>query len=168
MPSKFLSSQYSPACIQYHSASPRHPQALSLIPLPRGHRQIPGASHMRSTPGSPGQGGLPCQPLTLSDSQRRQGGAGRHPALGMSVGACLAGVPTTIAGLCSGAAMAPPRLLRQQPKTLAQPALSPQPPFKQGIPLSHSLLGKVVPPSSLVGRHLSAPLAWLVKAPPNP
>lgn len=52
------------------------------------------------------------------------------------LGAPPAGVPTIAAGRWGWAAIAPLLLLRQQPETLAQPALSLHPHFKQGAPLS--------------------------------
>lgn len=100
---------------------------------------------MHSTPNSPGQGGLPSQTLTLHASQRRQGiYCWKTPSLGHGRrrgerAQSLAGwcVPTTTAGLCNGAAIAPPRLLRQQPKPwlnllfLPTPTLGREPPPSQ-------------------------------------
>lgn len=89
----------------------------------------------------------------------------------MGVGEARAGslagwcVPTTTAGLCNGAAIAPPRLLRQQLKPWLNLLFLPTPILSRVPPLSHSLLGKVVPHHlPLVGKCLFAPRAWPVEA----
>lgn len=70
----------------------------SFTPGPQADHRSPVASSIGSTPSRPRQSGLPCQPLTLYDSQRRQGNVGRHPALGMGVGEARA---QSLAGWCS-------------------------------------------------------------------
>lgn len=121
------------------------PYSFTPGPQASDHRG-PVASRVHCTPGCPGQGGLPSQTFALHASQRRQRSVGRHPALGMGVGEArarsLAGwcVSTTTAGLCSWGSHRSSAVAKAAFETLAQPALSCHPHFKQGTPFLKAFL----------------------------